>query len=258
VILLSALNASQWTGPTGNNTYLFPGQHPALIDAGIGHPDHVGSIERELRGWELGLVLITHRHSDHVGGVPALQARWPAIQIAAMSADAGLEAHRTLRDGERIELDDAVLRVIATPGHSPDHCCLFDESSGDLYCGDLVRAAGTIVIAATRGGDLRKYLDSLARVRAIGARRFLPGHGPAIEDPAAIIDRYVRHRAERERQVLDALAQGSRTPSEIASRIYAGLNAALVGAANDTVLAHLIKLREENRAHDENGIWTLS
>ncbi len=35
-ILLPAHNASTWTGPTGNNTYLLPGRIPTLIDAGVG------------------------------------------------------------------------------------------------------------------------------------------------------------------------------------------------------------------------------
>ena len=54
---------------------------PTLIDAGVGKPEHIEAIARELQGAPLALVLITHGHSDHVGGVPAIVARWPDVRI---------------------------------------------------------------------------------------------------------------------------------------------------------------------------------
>ena len=49
-ILIPAGNPSEWTGPTGNNTWLLPGREPALVDAGVGHAEHVearrGALER--------------------------------------------------------------------------------------------------------------------------------------------------------------------------------------------------------------------
>ena len=93
-----------------------------------------------------------------------------------------------LHDGEAIRAGDGSMRAVWTPGHSQDHCCFVDDSAREIYCGDLIRAGGTIVIAASRGGDLRAYLQSLERVRSLAPRRLFPGHGPAIEDPAAAID----------------------------------------------------------------------
>ena len=124
--------------------------------------------------------------------------------------------------GEAIRAGDGSMRAVWTPGHSQDHCCFADDSAREIYCGDLIRAGGTIVIAASRGGDLRAYLHSLERVRSLAPRRLFPGHGPAIEDPAAAIDSYVRHRAERDAQVLEALRSGLDTPASFASRIYVG------------------------------------
>ncbi len=80
-ILLPALNASTWTGPTGTNTYLLPGRMPTLIDAGVGKPEHIEAIARELQGAPLALVLITHGHSDHAAGYLPLSARWPDVRI---------------------------------------------------------------------------------------------------------------------------------------------------------------------------------
>ena len=150
------------------------------------------------------------------------------------------------------------MRAVWTPGHSQDHCCFADDSAREIYCGDLIRAGGTIVIAASRGGDLRAYLHSLERVRSLAPRRLFPGHGPAIEDPAAAIDSYVRHRAERDAQVLEALRSGLDTPVSIASRIYVGLDPSLERAAVDTVLAHLVKLESEGRVEKRGEIGSRS
>jgi glyoxylase-like metal-dependent hydrolase (beta-lactamase superfamily II) len=250
---LPALNASPWTGPTGNNTYLLDGAIPTLIDAGVGHPEHVAAIASALGGRGLRQVLITHSHVDHVAGLPVLTARWPGLRVRAFEPTM-VDGAEPLHDGEIIRVGDGALRVLATPGHAPDHCCFI--AGDDMYCGDLARAGGTIVIAASRGGDLIAYLESLARVRALAPRRLLPGHGPAVDDPAAVIEAYLRHRAERESQVLEQLRTGETTPSEIAAAIYRGLDASLIPAALETVMAHLVKLERDGKAVSDGERWT--
>jgi glyoxylase-like metal-dependent hydrolase (beta-lactamase superfamily II) len=223
-LLIRAGNPSAWTGPSGNNTWLLPGSEPALVDAGVGHAEHVDAIARALDGVPLARVLVTHSHSDHVAGLPALRARWPGLRVCPPA-----------------EVDPR-LEVIPTPGHAPDHLCFLDRESGDLYCGDLARLGGTIVIPSRKGGDLRTYLDSLRRVRDLAPRRMLPGHGPIIDDPIALIDRYIAHRAARERQIVEAMAAGAKTVQEIVARVYPELPPSLRAAAEETVEAHLKKL----------------
>jgi glyoxylase-like metal-dependent hydrolase (beta-lactamase superfamily II) len=241
VIALAAHNASEWTGPGGNITYLFPGPPSILVDAGVGHPAHLDAIEQALDAAPLDVLLITHSHSDHVAGIPMLAERWPGLVIRGELGD-------PLYDGELIDAGDTKLRAIHTPGHSPDHFCFRVESRNDICCGDLARLGGTVVIPATRGGNLRQYLDSLNRIRALHPSRLLPAHGPIVDHPAALIDEYLSHRQMREQQVLDALTAGATEVDDIVARIYVGLSATLRAAARETIVAHLEKLREEGRA----------
>jgi hydroxyacylglutathione hydrolase len=249
-ILLPAHNASTWTGPTGNNTYLLPGRIPTLIDAGVGNAEHIEAVARELGGHPLALVLITHGHSDHVNGIPVIVARWPGVRVRQFGT-----GDQPIQDDDVIEAGDGVVRAVHTPGHSPDHLCFADGA--DVFCADLIRSGGTIVIPASRGGDLTQYLASLQRVRKLRPARLLPGHGPIIDEPASAIDEYLRHRAIREAQIARALADGYDTPERIVSVLYDGLRPPLLQAALESVLAHLIKLRADGRARQDGGRWTL-
>ena len=250
MILLPAGNPSAWTGPTGNNTYFLAGAVPTLIDAGVGNPDHLEALARALDGAPLAQVLLTHGHVDHVAGVPALRARWPAVDVRQF----GTGAHPLL-DGERIAAGDAACTVLHTPGHAPDHCCFV--AGADVLCGDLARIGGTIVIPASRGGDLSAYLASLRRVRDSNPARLLPAHGPIVDDPCTLIDEYLAHRRLRDEQIIDALRHGPSSPAAIVTRVYGALPHLLQDAAVDTVLAHLVKLRRDGLTREDEGSWFL-
>lgn len=241
--LIPALNPGPMTG-RGNNTYLIG---TTLIDAGVGVPEHVEAIAAALGGAPLAGVILTHGHSDHVKGVPALQARWPELVVRKWFPDGAVTGGWTpIREGDVLIAGSSRLRVIETPGHAADHVCLYDDITGDLFAGDMVIAGTTVLVPPReRGGSMRDYLASLARLRDLDAGRILPGHGPAIDRPRERISAIIEHRLLREAQVMACLREGVEDPRAIVARLYEGLSGALVAFAELNVRAHLEKIHED-------------
>lgn len=258
---LAAHNPGPMTGD-GNSTYLVVSDGPAvLIDAGTGDPRHLESLDRALGQVRLEHVIVTHDHSDHASGTPAVRARHPDarfwIHPCAAAAPAGV-VWRPLSDGVRVSAGSVELMVLHTPGHSPDHVTLWHEDTRTAFSGDLLIAGGSVMIQASRGGRLGDYLASLERVLALEPRRLLPAHGPAIDDPPRLITAYIAHRRMRERQIVDALRAGNVTVEAIAETIYDGLDPALMAAARENVRAHLEHLQSEGLAAEgDSGQWRL-
>ena len=126
-----------------------------------------------------------------------------------------------------------------------------------MWTGDLVLPGANVVIPHSRGGDLRQYLASLNRVRQAGPARLLPAHGTEVVEVERALRRHAEHKARREDQVVAALAAGRAAVPEITESIYHGLAPALVKAAHENVRSHLEKLRQEQRAVETEGHWTL-
>ena len=249
--LIPAGNPGPYTGPAGNNTWLVDGASPLLVDAGVGNDEHIEALKRALDGRELAAVFITHAHKDHSSGAPRLRREFPLVRIVGGPDGERGDPHAWLTAG------DSRLQIIPTPGHSADHTCLWDPDARVLFAGDLLVAGGTVMIAGSSGGNLSAYLESLARVRALGPALVYPGHGPIIDAPLTLIDQYVAHRLERERQIVAALERAPSSIESLVASIYSDLAPGLKGAASETVLAHLKKLEEEGRAAERNGIWSI-
>jgi glyoxylase-like metal-dependent hydrolase (beta-lactamase superfamily II) len=252
---LHAANPGPMTGD-GNWTYLIGDRHPVLIDAGVGHASHLDAIAAAAPGGP-SLVLVTHAHSDHVSGAPAIKARWPQARFKKCpwpirDPDVGWT---WLEDGSLVDTDEGQLTVLHTPGHAPDHLTFWHADSRTLFVGDMLVQGSTVVIPASHGGSLALYLRSLERMLQLNPARALPAHGPVIDDPAALIHKYVEHRAQREGQVLGAIDAGGVTVESITATIYPTLIDALVPMARESVLAHLQKLESEGRVRRDGDRW---
>ena len=242
---VSADNPGPLTG-VGNNTWLVDGRVPTLIDAGVGHASHIDAIAAHLNGRALAQVLITHGHGDHASGAPAIRRRWPAADIRRFEVDDQPERPQ-LADGDRLPSGDGELTVVHTPGHAPDHVCFWDAASRTLFGGDMVLHGTTVMIPAGRGGSMRAYLESLERLANLEPHTLYPGHGPVIENPAALIAEYIHHREMREAQIRSCLARGIVGLDEIAEVVYPLLPDGVQAAAKQTIQAHIDKLAEEGR-----------
>ncbi|MFO7926796.1 MAG: MBL fold metallo-hydrolase [Halobacteriota archaeon] len=205
------------------------------IDAELDHVAHVA---------------VTHHHSDHVGSVAAYADAADATvwcrygREAAFEDATGIEPDRTFRDGTEIPIGDGAVRVREAPGHAAEHVAF---SAGEsLLVGDLAVAEGSVVVGAPEG-DMRAYLTSLRRVRAMAPERLYPAHGPVIDAPRSTCERLIRHRLERERRVLAALEDENRSVAGILDSAYEKDLTGVRDLAGMTVRAHLDKLHHEGR-----------
>lgn len=256
-VFLHAANPGPITGD-GNWTYLIGSSRPVLIDAGVGHASHLEAIAQAAPHGPAHVV-VTHAHSDHVTGAPAIHQRWPAATFSKYPwplRDPQLPWAR-LDDGAILTTDEGDLTVLHTPGHAPDHLALWHADSRTLFAGDMLVQGSTVVIPASHGGSLADYLKSLERMLKLNPARALSAHGPVIEDPAALIEHYFRHRAQREDQVLAALTTGASTVDAITSTIYPSIANDLLEMARDGMLAHLIKLELEGRVSRDGTRWAI-
>jgi glyoxylase-like metal-dependent hydrolase (beta-lactamase superfamily II) len=222
----------------GTNTWVV-GRDPAyVIDPGPALAGHVDAVLAEVRTrGGLGGIALTHDHADHAEAVPSVRER--AGGGAPVAAARGGEV--ALADGDRF----GPLEAVATPGHARDHLAFV--SGRAAFTGDAVLGQGSVFIDPD-GGGLAAYLDGLRALRARDLAVLCPGHGPPVWEADAKLDEYVAHRLDRERRLLEALADGVREEDELLDRVWSDAPPELRGAAAVTLHAHLRKLRDEGRS----------
>ena len=204
----------------------------------------------EARLGDVAHVAVTHHHPDHVGAVAEYADRAGATvwcrygREGAFEAATGVPPDRTFREGTAVETGDGPVVVRDTPGHAPEHVAF--EAGAELLAGDLVVAAGSVVVGAPEG-DMRAYVTSLRRVLGLDPDRLLPAHGPVVDDVRGTCERLIDHRLDRERRVLAAVEAGERTVDGVLEAAYEKDLAGVEDLARATVRAHLEKLDHEGR-----------
>lgn len=208
------------------------GRPPVLIDAGTGTTTGTQRTARFLREngvapGELGAIVCTHFHADHVGGCAWLQANH-GVPVAAHEIEAalvnardpracdsrwlGLEVgpytvDRALVDGDAIEAGPG-FAVVHVPSQTPGHIALWQPEERLLVSGDLLQA-DDVAWVPTGGpwhdGALERTIAAVERLAALDPRIVVPGHGPPVTDvPAAVertLARYARWRDDPEQAV---------------------------------------------------------
>ncbi|MEA2154279.1 MAG: hypothetical protein QOE11_419 [Solirubrobacteraceae bacterium] len=238
VALVRADNPGPFT-LEGTNTWLV-GRDPCwIVDPGPALDAHIAAVLAEAgRRGGAGAIVLTHDHGDHAGAADAVRAgAGIGVEVAAARWEG---ADRRIADGDVV----GPLHVVATPGHATDHLAFV---AGDVcFTGDAVLAQSSVFVAPDHGA-LSGYLAALERLRAMKLAVLCTGHGPPVADPAALLDRYLAHRRDRERRLVAALDDGLRTPDELLDRVWDDAPASLRLAATATLAAHLGKLGEEGR-----------
>jgi glyoxylase-like metal-dependent hydrolase (beta-lactamase superfamily II) len=193
-----------------------------LVDSTISSPAEVlAALVRQL-GRELRRVALTHAHGDHVGGVAGVRQRFPGVEVLISERDAPILAgdtallptepqtevkgyfvkvdwkpDRLLKPGDRV----GSLEVIASPGHTPGHVSFIDTRDRALIAGDAFQTRGGIAVSgvlrplfpfpALATWNKQTALDSAVALRALSPSLLAVGHGNALSEPAAIMDRAI-------------------------------------------------------------------
>jgi len=189
-----------WDSMTQNNcnSYLIDGPTRILIDPG--HLNLFGHVKQGLDGLkigleDIGLVLCTHAHPDHIEAVqlfkdmPNLftlhEMDWALVK--SMLEQLGLSAHDRLeairpdfflKEGD-FEVDGLEFKIFYSPGHSPGGICLYWPDKRMLFTGDLIFKEG-LGRTDLPGGNGEQLKASIQRLTDLDIEYILPGHGDII------------------------------------------------------------------------------
>lgn len=207
------------------NVVLLHGSRPVLVDTGFGAdvPALLRWLDSEgVAPSALSLVVNTHFHCDHTGGNHAMQTLHGA-SVAAQAEEAAAVNRRDpdacraewlrqpiepyqvnwrLHDGELVSAGRTAWRVVATPGHTAGHISLHSAEHGVLVLGDALHDTDVGWLSLHREGrdSLERAVESIERLATLPARIGYSGHGPAITDLPAALDRARRRlRSWREK-----------------------------------------------------------
>jgi glyoxylase-like metal-dependent hydrolase (beta-lactamase superfamily II) len=252
------------------NCYLIEDDPLTLVDTGPNSGKSLDELEQALaqlghRIEDLGLVVITHQHMDHLGLLEII-ARRSGAEVAAL--DVLGPYLRNFGDSAA----DRTLTALHRPGHSPSDTVFWDEQRRILIAGDhlLARISSNPLISRPLAGPpagatavdrphaLVQYMASLRHTREMPAQLVLGGHGPPVRDHAALIDERFRMSERRAGKIRRLLESGPQTAYDLASQMWGNVAVTQAFLTISEVLGHLDLLIADGRAaEDDPGPVTL-
>lgn len=242
----------------GTNTYLVgTGQSRLLIDTAEGKPAWLSSLKKTLQqeNATISQTIITHWHPDHVGGIKDVLGLFPSCPIYKNEPRQG---ELDISHDQTFSTDGATLKAFHSPGHTTDHMALILDEEDAMFTGDNVLGQGTAVFE-----DLKTYMESLEKMSKAFNGRAYPGHGPVLEDGKAKVKEYIKHRQDREEQLVSVLkgqfgeSKDGWSSMELVKVIYKDYPEHLHAPAEGSMLQVLKKLEKEGRASQNDGAWSL-
>ena len=269
VTRILAPNPSPFTY-TGTQTHLVGTTDIAVIDPGPDDAAHVAALVRAIAGRPVTAIVITHTHRDHSPAARALKAATgaPIVGCAPLAledlgprADASFDADyapdRVLVDGESVSGEGWTLTAIATPGHTSNHLAFALPETKALFSGDHVMGWSTTIVSPP-DGDMAAYMASLEKLMHRDDRLYYPAHGDPVENPRRLVRGMIGHRKQREGQILRLLREGARPIPALVELMYVGIDPRLFPAAERSVLAHLIDLRDRSLVIQQGDDWEMA
>ena len=240
----------------GTGTYILGHGNVAVIDPGPADVDHIAALLDGLHGETITHLLVTHTHMDHSPGCALLKERTNAKSYAYGPHGAGklergvpveeggdmqFQPDWKVRHGDVIHGAGWSVECVYTPGHTSNHMCYQLRGAGALFTGDHVMGWSTSIISPP-DGDMAAYMASLQLLLERDDQVYWPTHGSCIENPKALVEAFIAHRRERERQILDCIEAGVFKIEEMVPLMYADLPEFMHPAAARSVLAAAVYL----------------
>ena len=153
--------------------------------------------------------------------------------------------------------------LLATPGHSPGCCCLYERRSRVLFSGDhLLKHITPNPFHETNRSRLRdpaykslkSYMASLDKLEPLDIRYAFPAHGEFIEDVAGLLEGYRDHHRARTETILSALGHGAHSVYDLAGAVFPSAEESEAFLAVSEIIVHLEILVEEDRLQQRRRI----